>query len=84
MAGAESRTACGADSPGELARVVEKIERPEIVPPTCIVLPAFTYAEEHTAIVAGRGLARLHIEVIGVHRDFSADGRAAFVISQIK
>ncbi len=58
MAGAESRTVCGADSPGEALRIVEKVERREIVPSAGVVLAAFTYTEEDTAVVAGRGLAR--------------------------
>src|ERR1700686_5286177 len=83
MAGAESHTACGADSPGELAGIVEKVERREIVASAGIVLAALADAKEHTAIMAGRGLARLHIDGFTVHRDFSADGAATVVISEV-
>jgi len=83
MAGAASGTACGADSPGELVRIVETVERREIVAAAGVVLAVLACTEHDTAIVAGRGLARLHIEVIGVHRDFSTDGDATIVISQV-
>jgi hypothetical protein len=64
--------------------IVEKVERREIVASARVILTAFTGAKEDTAIVTGRGLAGLHIETIGVQRDFSADSYAALVISQVE
>lgn len=83
MAGAESLSARASDEAGELGEIVEKVERREIVASAGIVLAALARTKEDSAIVPGRGLARLHIEVIAVHRDFSADSYATVVISQV-
>ena len=39
-----------------------------------VVLPVLAGSEENTRVVAGRGLARLHIEVIGVQGRFTRYG----------
>lgn len=84
MAGAESGTAYGADSLGELAGFVEQVERREIVSSAGVVLAALARAIQETAIVPGRGLARLHIEVIGMQSHLAGNGASPVIGPQVK
>ena len=77
--GAASVAAHASDEGGELAGIVEKVERREVVASAGIVLAALARAIQDTAIEAGSGLARLHIDGFTVQRDFSADGDAPVV-----
>jgi hypothetical protein len=72
------------DDAGELNGIVEKVERREIVASAGIVLAAFTYAIEDTAIMAGRGLARLHIKVIGMQSHLAGNGDSPLIGPQVK
>ena len=67
----------------QFLRVVEKVERREIVRAADIVFPSLAGAEENAATVAHRGLGCLHIEAIGVQGDFAGDGDAGRVRSQV-
>ena len=51
---------------------------------TAMIVPAaFARAEHHPVIVASCRLARLHVHVIGVHRDLSRHGYSTRVGSKI-
>src|SRR4051794_13737036 len=71
------------DQRGEFVRPVQQVERSEIVASAGVVAPPLARAEQDTGIGAHRRLACLHIEVLGMQRDFAGNGDAAFVAAQI-
>ena len=71
------------DAAREFLGPVQKIERGEIVAAADIVFPALAGPKQNTAVVAGRRLAGLHIEMIGMQRDFTRDGDAALIGAKI-
>jgi hypothetical protein len=73
-----------ADQRGQFFRLVQHVERGEMVPPAGVVAAVLAGPEQDAGIGAGRRLAGLHIEPIGMQCDFTADGDAAGVGAQIE
>src|SRR5262249_35649697 len=71
--GARSDSACLPDAARQVVGPVQKVDGGEVVGTTMIVLAALARPEHEPGIVTGGRLARLHVHVIGVHRDLSTD-----------
>jgi hypothetical protein len=63
--------------------IVQKVERREIVASSGIVLAALARAIQDAAVVAGRGLAGPHIEMIGVQCYFARHRDAPLVGTEV-
>src|SRR5260370_42141526 len=72
-----------ADAARELVWSDEQMEGGEVVAPADIILSAFASPEQDAGVVAGRGLAGLHVEAIGVQRHLARDGDAALIGAEI-
>src|SRR5260370_13428178 len=72
--GARSGPACFLDAARQVLGPVQKVKGGEVVRTAVVVLPALAGSKENARVVAGRGLARLHIEMIGVQRRFTRYG----------
>jgi hypothetical protein len=55
-----------------------------VIAPADIILPALAATDQDTGVVAGRRLARLHVEMIGMHRYFAGNSDAALVRSDFE
>lgn len=71
------------DAAREFLGPVQKIERGEIVGTADIVFSVLAGSEQDAAVMAGRRLTGLHIEMIGMERDFTRNGDAALVGAKI-
>ena len=71
------------DAAREFLGPVQKVERGEIVAAADIVFPALAGPKQNAAVVAARRLAGLHIEMIGMQRDFTRNGDAALIGAKI-
>jgi hypothetical protein len=60
--------------PGQRRNVVKQRQRREVIAPAGVVAPPFACADEDAAVVAGRRLADLDVDVIVMQGDFAADG----------
>jgi hypothetical protein len=63
---AELCKACHPDAASELGRIVQQIEGCEVVAAASVIAPALATTDQDAGVAAGRGLAYLHVEVIGV------------------
>src|SRR5271165_1289299 len=71
------------DTAGELVRTVQQVERGEVVDPADVIAPALAAAKQDAGGAAGRGLAHLHVETVGMHGRFTGDGDAALVPAKV-
>src|SRR5258708_26995231 len=81
--GARSGPACFLDAARQVLGPVQKVKGGEVVRTAVVVLPALASSKENARVVAGRGLARLHIEMIGVQGRFTRYGDSTRVGSKI-
>src|SRR5260370_132493 len=72
------------DAAGELVRTVQQIERREIIDAADVIAPVAATAEQDAGVAACRGLAHLHVKMIGMERHLAGDGDAAFVRAQVE
>src|SRR3984893_2288331 len=72
------------DESGESGRVVQQIERREMVATADIVLPAFARPEQDPGVIAGRRLADLHIKTVTVQGRLPADSDPAVIPAQVE
>ena len=63
-----------ADQRGQRCRVVQQIERGEMIGAADIVAAAVAAAEQDAGVGAGRRLARLHVKPVGMERYLAGDG----------
>src|SRR5713101_1262844 len=81
--GARSEPACFLDAARQVLGPVQKVKGCEVVRAAVVVLPTLAGSKENARVVAGRGLARLHIELIGVQGRFTRYGDSTRVGSKI-
>ncbi len=80
--GARSDLAYFLDAARQILGPVQKVKGGEVVRAAVIVLPALAGPEEDAAVVASRGLAGLHIEMISMQGRFTRYGYSTHVGSK--
>ena len=78
-----SDTALLLDEACEFPGPVEQVQRCEIVDAADVILAPLAGAEENAGVVARRRLGHLHVDAVGVERDFARNGDAGLIGAQI-